>query len=114
MNKAILNIGLNVGNEEPHEQLTGALLQIARYEVISNVKVVDSKGSDWNDERTLVVEIHNTMGEQYFQNLLNVLCRNLKQDAISYKTSSGKSGLVFNDSYEGERFKFNEAYFINF
>jgi len=113
MSKAVINIGLNVGKEESQDQLSKALFQVVRYEVVTNVKVTDGKG-DWGNERTLVLELENTMGEQYFQNLLNVLCRVLKQDAISYKTSSGKSGLVFNDDYKGVRYEFNEKYFINF
>lgn len=113
MNQAILNIGLNVGDTEPTNQLRLSLQAIMDFDIITNVKVVDGVG-DWGNERTLVVELKNTMGEHYFKELIVVLCRMLKQDAISYKTSSNKCGLVFNDNYKGEKFEFNEKYFINF
>jgi hypothetical protein len=117
MNKAILNIGLNVGDVEPTYQLRRTLNSVMTYDIISNVKVVEKKGSkasDWVDERTLVVEIINSMGKDYFQSLLQVICAELKQDAISYKTSLGIGGLVFNETYKGERYEFKEEYFINF
>jgi hypothetical protein len=113
MNQAILNIGLNVGDTEPTNQLRLSLQAIMDFDIITNVKVADGVG-DWGNERTLVVALNNTMGKHYFEELLIVLCRILKQDAISYKTSSGQCGLVFNENYEGERFEFNPDYFITF
>lgn len=113
MNQAILNIGLNVGDTEPTNQLRLSLQAIMDFDIITNVKVVDGVG-DWGNERTLVVELKNTMGGHYFKELLVVLCRMLKQDAIAYKTSQGKSGLVFNENYKGERYTFNPIYFKDF
>lgn len=110
---AILNIGLNVGkNKEEVKQLNLTLSNILKYEIIFNLKVVKSTG-DWGDERTLVVEIENSMGEHYFRELLKELCKQLNQDAIAYKTSQGKVGIVYNAEYEGEVYEFNEEYFVN-
>ena len=110
---AILNIGLNVGKQkEEVEQLNRTLVLVAKYEIIFNLKLSKSKG-DWGEERTLVIEIENSMGEHYFRELLKELCKQLNQDAIAYKTSQGKVGIVYNAEYEGEVFEFNEEYFVN-
>lgn len=111
---AILNIGLNVGNnKEEVEQLNRTLVLVAKYEIIFNLKLSKSTG-DWGEERTLVIEIENSMGESYFKTLLKEFCKQLEQDAIAYKTSGGKGGIVYNADYEGEIFEFNEEYFVNF
>lgn len=109
---ATLNIGLNVKEKEDVKQLNKTISLVAQHEIIFNLKVVKSTG-DWGKERTLVIEIENSMGEDYFRDLLKELCRQLNQDAIAYKTSQGKGGLVYNADYEGEVYEFNEEYFVN-
>lgn len=112
MSTAILNIGLNVEGREDVKQLSKTISLTAEYEIIFNVKVVQTKGD--GAERTVVVEIENSMGEHYFKDLLKMFCRVLNQDYITYKTSQGKLGIVFTEGYDGEVVEFIEEYFLTF
>lgn len=100
--KTIINIGLNVGTQEPAGQLrkTLKLIQPKQFTIQSGT---------WQGitERTLIAEI----GAEKFKELERI-CNELQQDAIAYKAGR-KTGLIFNTDYTGEKYQFQETYFNN-
>lgn len=98
----IINIGLNVGSQEPARQLrkTIKLIQPRQFTIQSGT---------WQGvtERTLIAEI----SREKFRELERI-CNELQQDAISYKAGR-KTGLIFNTGYTGEKYQFNETLFNN-
>lgn len=115
MNQAVLNIGLNVGNEEAPNQLNKTISSIIKYEIIDNIKVVELKGSNWADERTLVVSIEGdvSMGSHYYMDLCRLLCEELHQEAIAFMIGD-RGYMAFNPNYKGEEYEFNINYFKKF
>ena len=97
-----INIGLNVGQQEPAGQLrkTIKLIQPKQFTIQSGT---------WQGitERTLIAKI----GIKKFRELESI-CNELQQEAIAYKAGR-KAGLIFNTGYTGERYQFNQNYFNN-
>jgi len=114
MSKFILNIGLNVGYIEPKTQLDSTMFHVEQLLPNSTFTVKDNLGGDWGKERIVIVE--GTTDHVYSSTrLLQELCWRLRQNAISYSITKGDmvaKGLVFNTDYEGERYEYNEAYFV--
>ena len=100
--KTIINIGLNVGTQEPAGQLRKTLKLIQPKQFI-----IQSGTWQGITERTLIAEI----GAEKFKELEKI-CSELQQDAIAYKAGR-KTGLIFNTDYTGERYQFNESFFNN-
>lgn len=113
MNKLILNIGLNVGDTEPVNQLSKTLGQLDshfNYSDIIDIKVSENTGS-WGKERVLVLEIKTILDAYYlFERGLEKLCDKLNQDAIAF-TFNDVGYIAFNPNYKGEKFVFNPDYF---
>lgn len=110
MSKIIFNIGLNVGTEEPTEQLSNtlkALNNLYEYNDMTNIRVSENFGS-WGKERVLVVEFNSIMTSCI--PYLERLCVTLKQDAIAF-TFNGNGFIAYNPNYKGKRVKFNADYF---
>ena len=100
--KTVINIGLNVGTQEPAGQLRKAIKLI-------QPKQFTIQSGSWQGitERTLIAEI----GAERFKELEKI-CSELQQDAIAYK-GGRKTGLIFNTGYTGAKYQFNESFFDN-
>tara|TARA_R100001440_G_scaffold17194_1_gene29191 strand:+ start:252 stop:632 length:381 start_codon:yes stop_codon:yes gene_type:complete len=73
------------------------------------------KGGDWGLERTLIASL-SFEDLRYLKETLREVCVILGEDAIAVKTNrrSKKGFLVFNPSYVGERYDFNNDYFLDY
>lgn len=113
MNRLILNIGLNVGVNEPTNQLSRTLYTLDSqfyYNTIVDIKVSENFGS-WGKERVLVLCLNTVVEEaDLFIPNLEKLCEKLSQDAIAF-TFNGVGHIAFNPNYTGEKFIFNPDYF---
>lgn len=108
MNKIEMNIGLN-NNPSTAERLTGALQS---YFEGSTVRTQVQTGEwDGGDEPTLVVELYNDISEFELREFVVFNTIALTQDAIAFRFN-GVGELVFNDNYTGERYPFDEKYFL--
>ncbi len=114
MNNFVLNIGLNVGYIETKTQLDSTLFHVEQLLPNCKFTVKDNLGGDWGKERIVIVEGVMERVESSTR-LLQELCWRLKQNAISYNITRGEEtakGLVFARDYEGERYEYNDAYFL--
>ena len=112
MDKLILNIGLNVGYIEPKTQLDRTAFHVEQLFPNSTTTVKDNLGGDWGKERIMIVSIDTDCPLDLLLLALEDLCFRLSQNAISYNLNSEYKGLAFAKSYEGERYEYNEAYFL--
>lgn len=114
MRNLILNIGLNVGLVQPDEQLELTVNEVREPFPKSEYKVVESSG-DWGKENTAVfkIELDKYMSAENFPLIMQYFCTVMNQDAIAYKVN-GVGYMAFNVDYEGERFKFNNEYFVDY
>ena len=111
MKNIIVNIGLNIGTEEPKQQLSRTLTSLLGFYALTSVRVEEVGVYKGSEERTLVAYFQ-TSSEEYLVEALAYCCRDLKQEAIAYKYE-GVGGIVFSTSYEGEQFPFNQQFFID-
>ena len=85
---------------------------VMRYGFALQAVEINEGAWEGEPEQTLVltVAVGNTATVQQIEQQLSYLCSRLNQDAIAYMIGAfGK--LVFNDSYQGERYEFNSEYF---
>lgn len=112
MKKVVVNIGLNIGAEEPKQQLSRTLTSLLGYYALDKVRTDEEGVYKGSGERTLIACFEaSCLGT--LKEALEYLCSDLKQECIACKVN-GVGAIVFNTNYEGERFEFNEEYFINF
>ena len=111
MKKVVVNIGLKIGAEEPQQQLSRTLISLLGYYALTSVRVEEVGVYKGSEERTLVAYFQ-TSSEESLVEALVYWCRDLKQEAIAYKYE-GVGGIVFNTSYEGEQFPFDQQFFID-
>ena len=111
MKKVVVNIGLNIGAEEPQQQLSRTLISLLGCFALTSVRVEEVGVYKGSEERTLVAYFQTSSKENLVQALV-YWCRDLKQEAIAYKYE-GVGGIVFNTSYEGEQFPFDQQFFID-
>lgn len=116
MKNLVVNIGLNVGNEEPTNQLKTTM------DILSHMFDFTSKDfriheGQWQtdegvvEERVLVVELNvGNLTVVSVKPLLESICEGLVQEAIAYRLN-GVGHMAFNDEYEGERFEFKDEFF---
>lgn len=109
MKKVVLNIGLNVGAEEPKQQLSRTLISLLGYFALTNVRVEEEGIYKGSEERTLVAYFDSSSEETLIQ-ALTYWCGDLKQEAIAYKVN-GVGAIAFNPNYTGEKFPFDQKYF---
>lgn len=114
MNRLILNIGLNVGETEPANQLGLTLLSLQNrfisFMLPIDIKVSENFGS-WGKERVLVLEMDTyKLNIDGFKSVISLVCTDLRQDGIAF-TIDGEGYIVFNPNYKGEKFAFNPDYF---
>ncbi len=112
MEKVVVNIGLNIGVEEPKQQLSRTLISLLGYYALDKVRTDEEGVYKGSGERTLIACFETTSSES-LEKVLEYLCSDLKQECIAYKLN-GVGAIAFNRNYEGEKFEFNEEYFINF
>ena len=100
-----LNIGLN-NNPKTTEEITQTLNKlVGRAPVKRSLVDGEYKG---DVEPTLVLVYEN---ERLTRVQLQTLCEQTTQEAIALKRD-GKGRLVFNPNYRGQKFTFNQDYFI--
>ena len=73
------------------------------------------KGGDWGVERTLIASL-SFSDLRDVRETLEQVCIILGEDAIAVKPNrrSKRGFLVFNPSYVGERYEFNNDYFLDY
>lgn len=111
MKKVVVNIGLNIGADEPQQQLSRTLISLLGYFALTSVRVEEVGVYKGSNERTLVAYFQTSSLDNLTQVLVN-LCQDLKQEAIAYKFE-GVGALSFNPSYTGEQFPFDQQFFID-
>ena len=106
MNKIEINIGLN---NNPCTAQENVMYLVSLYTSVKhNVQLGEWDGAD---EPTIVIEFYTKESINDVRNLLEVLTKILTQDAIAFRFN-GVGELVFNEAYEGERYPFDQAYFL--
>lgn len=105
MKKVVVNIGLKVGNEEPKQQLSITLRELANFELTS-VRLEEEGIYKGNKERTIVAYLD----VPFYNNLFETMAWVLNQESIAYKIE-GEGKIAFNPWYEGEKFPFEQKYF---
>lgn len=106
MNKIEINIGLN---NNPCTAQENVMYFVSLYTSVKhNVQTGEWDGAD---EPTVVMELYTNESINDVRNLLEVLTEILTQDAIAFRFN-GDGELVFNDNYTGERYPFDEKYFL--
>lgn len=120
-----LNIGLN-NNPFTAQEIASILHQMfsMRYKqglgaIIETFKVMSQY--EGKPEPTLVAKISNTSDMfSYWKGSMQILCKTLEQDSIAFRIESTdddgfkttKQALAFNPEYTGERYEFDEKFFI--
>lgn len=75
-----------------------------------------AKVTDYRKEHVVLVLIASLYADskKSIVHMLEGVCHRLGEDFIDVKLENEPKGfVVFNPSYEGERFEFNESYFIS-
>ena len=106
MNKIEINIGL--GNNPFTAQQIVSPFVTEFTSIKHNVQVGEWDGAD---ELTLVMEFYTDESIDIFRKAMQSLTKTLTQDAIAFRFN-GVGELVFNDNYTGERYDFDENYFL--
>ena len=105
--KIIINIGLNVGQSEPIDQLS-KIDTIFKNGYRKRIKTGYWQGVR---ERTLILR-SNTDNLRQLRKQLKQACTVLQQDAIAYYLPEHNTGsLVFNTGYQGVKYDFDKQYF---
>jgi len=112
MNKIEINIGLN-NNPYKAEQIINLLNGYFYGNNLQSDIKTDIQVGEWDgaDEPTLVVEVFSNNRQLVISELVGDLIDACTQEAIPFRFN-GVGELVFNESYEGERYPFDEAYFL--
>jgi hypothetical protein len=103
MNKIEINIGLNNNPQKPE-----GILKYFGIDLRHEVQLGEWDGAD---EPTLVIEFTDEIGYDRIKSLIQFFVVNLTQEAIAFRFN-GVGELVFNENYTGERYPFDEAYFL--
>ena len=111
MKKVVVNIGLNIGNEEPKQQLSRTLTTLLGRFALTSLRVEEVGVYKGKEERTLVAYFETSSLENLIEGLVDA-CHSLNQEAIAYKLE-GVGAVVFNPRYEGEQFPFDQQFFID-
>lgn len=115
--KVVLNIGLNVGNSEPTNQLNDSLGALLIDYKVRNFKVVEGEYKDSEgrkiSERTLVVELYIPQPNFDIPIRLKTLAYQLNQDCISYKIDNKITGLSYRNGWTSQMQDFDANYFTD-
>lgn len=108
MNKIEINIGLN-NNPKTAERITHLLNgYFGGRELKTQIQTGEWEGAD---EPTLVLEVFSTHTQLVISELVEDLVDICTQEAIPFRFN-GVGELLFNDTYTGERYPFDEQYFL--
>ena len=106
MNKIEINIGLN---NNPFTAQEIVMPFVSSYtSVKNNVQVGEWEGAD---EPTVVMEFYTDSSQNDIRVMIQGLVYVLTQDAIAFRFN-GDGELVFSSHYTGERYEFDENYFL--
>ena len=106
MNKIEINIGLN-NNPFTAQEIVSQFA--SSFESLKhNVQVGEWEGAD---EPTVVMEFYTDSSQDDIRMLFQGLVYVFTQDAIAFRFN-GDGELVFSSHYKGERYPFDEAYFL--
>ena len=108
MNKIEINIGLNNNPSTVEEIIRDLNSSFEGSEVKTQVQTGEWDGGD---EPTLVVELFSDINKLELREFVEFYTIFLTQEAIPFRFN-GVGELVFNESYEGERYPFDEKYFL--
>lgn len=113
MQDFILNIGLNVGYIETPTQLDSVIYHLNNTFVGTYKDTLkdENNGGCWGKERVVIVEGKTGLNIEEFSKVVENLCFLLSQDAIPLCLGT-VCKLVYREGYEGERYKFEEKYFL--
>lgn len=113
MQDFILNIGLNVGYIEPKTQLDSVIYHLNNVFVgtFKDTLKDANNGGYWGKERVLIVEGKTGLSAEEFSKVVQNLCSLLYQDAITFCLGS-YCELTYKEGFGGERYKFEEKYFL--
>lgn len=114
MNNLIVNIGLNVGNNEPINQLFKTKEVINDFFNQDFIKNASIETSEWEGvkERTFVFKAKvGILNKRAIAEILSIMAYELNQDAIAFKLN-GEGCIAFSGSYVKEIYSFNENFFI--
>ncbi|MFW5793597.1 MAG: hypothetical protein ACOCWC_04885 [Bacteroidota bacterium] len=103
----IINAGLNVGNQEPENQLQRTL------EWLKSPKHYRIEEGEWQGikERTLIVRTSFPSMTSCIKHLIKA-CIALKQDAIAVYFEENKHGkIIYHPDYKGDRDTFKPEFF---
>ena len=107
-----LNIGLenNTLNRYQIEELINYIFN-SNGRIYSRQNIGEYNG---NPENTLILVIAGTTWDQHkVREFVQLLCTLLTQECIPVK-SPGYKELIYNSNFEGEKFTFNDDYFIDY
>jgi hypothetical protein len=108
--EAVLNIGLNNNPKSP-EGILEVIEALFSFTELSEHRI-EMGEFNGNPENTLIVELDSRLNAEWMRINIEILCEQLTQESIAVKFN-GKGELVFNPAYKGERYEFNEDYFLN-
>ena len=113
MENFIINIGLNVGYREPKIQLDSVLFHLKATfpSGTENTLKEENNGGAWGKERVLIVQGKTDLDRESFDKLIQNLCYLTNQQAMPFCVG-GFCQISYNANYKGERYKFEEKYFL--
>lgn len=115
--KVVLNIGLNVGNSEPTNQLNDSLGALLIDYTVRNVRILEGEYKDSEghkiSERTLVVELYIAQPNFDIPIRLKTLAYQLNQDCIAYKIDNKITGLSYRNGWTSQKQEFDFNYFTD-
>lgn len=105
-----LNIGLN---NNPYGKSIVVLTNELLGDLFLDIDSAFVHNGQWegNDEPTLVITALTTDSFEDFEKYVEQLTQHFTQQAIAFKYG-GKGVLTYNPSFTGERYEFNDEYFI--
>jgi len=107
MNKIEINIGL--GNNP----FTSDEVKLFLVKLLGKCTQIQLQVGEWEgaDEDTLVFEIYTDIELDELREYIDFMTIIFEQDAIAFRFN-GTGELVFHEDYKGERYPFDEAYFL--
>lgn len=99
------NIGLNVGNKEPADQLQNTI-------AVTRPLYYYIKLGEWEGVTERVVVGVSNIEMDNLESTLKSWCKELNQNAIPYR-GFGRKGIIFNDNYKGTHYEFDDNLFVS-
>jgi predicted RNA binding protein with dsRBD fold (UPF0201 family) len=115
MKTIYLNIGLNVNNTEPHNQVNRALSELLHLGEVKQIRIKDDSIYEKLNikERALIVKMETHLSQEQIHSDLEDVSKNLNQDSIAFEYED-EGQLAFNPDYNLPKYNFNYKYFAKF